>query len=363
MVSAAGALIAANSPLSAAYFDAMSFHLGWLSVSEWISEGLMAVFFLLVGLVIKHEMLEGLLQTWSRRALPGLAALGGMIVPAIIYAAINRQNAIALRGWAIPRATDIAFAVAVLLLLGSRIPASLKVFPTTLAVIDDLGAVLIIALFYAGHLFLINLMAAGVILVFLFMQNLRGVMSPWPYLALGIVLWIFVYRSGVHSTVSGVLLALAIPVRVPSDRPGATAPSRCLERALNRVVPFVVLPLFGFANAGVSFHGIGPRITPVAIGVAAGLVLGKVAGVFGSALVAIRLRPTELPIEASWLQFFGVALLCGIGFTMSLLIGLLSFPGRENSPERSQVEHNDQFGRCGDYGIHRSAMHAGARAT
>ena len=254
MFAAALALIVANSPLSHAYFEALHVYLGPLSVSHWINDALMALFFLLVGLEIKREMLDGQLATWSRRILPGIAAAGGMIVPAIIYVAFNSQNGETLRGWAIPTATDIAFALGVLSLLGSRVPASLKIFLAALAIIDDLGAVLIIALFYTTGLSLPDLAGAALVLAALYILNRRGVLQLWPYLLLGLVLWVLVYRSGVHATLAGVALALTIPLRGArrwrrqyQGEPTASAGARS-----SLVVPFVIVPIFGFANAGVS---------------------------------------------------------------------------------------------------------------
>ena len=331
MLAAGLALLVANSPLAEGYFDALHLYLGPLSVSHWINDALMALFFLLVGLEIKREMLDGQLATWPRRALPGIAAAGGMLVPALIYAGLNSQNGEAIRGWAIPTATDIAFALGVLSLLGSRVPASLKIFLAALAIIDDLGAVLIIALFYTTGLSLLDLAGAAVVLVALFMLNRRGVLQLWPYLVLGVVLWVLVYRSGIHATLAGVALALAIPLRTSRGTPDslAASPLHRLEHGLSTVVPFVVVPIFGFANAGVSFAGmsLGTLIEPLTLGVGGGLVVGKLVGVFGSVALAVRLRLAELPAQASWGQVLGVALLCGIGFTMSLFIGLLAFAG------------------------------------
>ncbi len=328
MFAAALALIVANSPLGHTYFELLHTELGPLSASHWINDALMALFFLFVGLEIKREMLDGQLATWPRRALPGIAAAGGMLVPAVIYAVLNRADPEALRGWAIPTATDIAFALGVLSLLGSRVPASLKVFLAALAIIDDLGAVLIIALFYTTDLSWLDLAGAAVVLAVLYILNRRGVLQLWPYLLLGVVLWVFVYRSGIHATLAGVGLALAIPLRM---KPGAAdsmhSPLHRLEHGLSTIVPFVVVPIFGFANAGVSFAGmsLGTLVEPLTLGVAGGLVVGKLVGVFGSAGLAIRLGFAELPGQASWAQMLGVAFLCGIGFTMSLFIGLLAF--------------------------------------
>ncbi|MFD1985241.1 Na+/H+ antiporter NhaA [Mesorhizobium newzealandense] len=329
MVAAALALIVANSPLSETYFSALHAYLGPLSVSHWVNDGLMAVFFLLVGLEIKREVLDGQLSTWPRRVLPGIAAAGGMVVPALVYVAINRDNAAALSGWAIPTATDIAFALGVLSLLGSRVPASLKVFLTALAIIDDLGAVIIIAIFYTSGLSLAYLGAAFAVIAVLVLLNRMRVMTLMPYLVLGAVLWVLVLKSGVHATLAGVALALTIPlersagIRHDLDH----SPLHRLEHGLHRIVPFVVIPIFGFANAGVSLSGlsVGALIEPLTLGVAAGLVVGKLVGVFGSSALAIRLGLADLPAHAGWSHLIGISLLCGIGFTMSLFIGLLAF--------------------------------------
>ncbi|MFD2675603.1 Na+/H+ antiporter NhaA [Camelimonas lactis] len=331
MFAAAAALVVANSPLSASYFGALATHLGPLSVAHWINDALMAVFFLFVGLEIKREMLDGQLATWPRRILPGVAALGGMIVPALIYAALNHNNPATMRGWAIPTATDIAFALGVLSLLGNRVPAALKVFLTALAIIDDLGAVIIIALFYTAQMSLPALGGAALTLAALVLLNRRGVLILWPYLLLGVVLWIFVLKSGVHATIAGVLLALTIPLRrspgLRGDLPAS--PLHRLEHALHYVTPFVIIPVFGFANAGVSLAGMTLRNLwdPLTLGVASGLLVGKLAGVFGFAWATIRLGFVEMPANSRWSHLFGVALLCGVGFTMSLFIGLLAFEG------------------------------------
>lgn len=329
MAAAALALIVANSPLSQAYFDALHAYLGPLSVSHWINDGLMAVFFLLVGLEIKREMLDGQLSTWPRRALPGIAAAGGMLVPALVYVAINRDNPAALSGWAIPTATDIAFALGVLSLLGSRVPGSLKVFLTALAIIDDLGAVIIIAMFYTSDLSLAYLGAAFAVIALLVVLNRMQVLTLLPYLVLGVVLWVLVLKSGVHATLAGVALALTIPLKIT---PGIShdldhSPLHRLEHGLHNIVPFLVIPIFGFANAGVSLAGLSAAtlVEPLTLGVAAGLVVGKLVGVFGSSALAIRLGLADLPVNATWLHMVGISLLCGIGFTMSLFIGLLAF--------------------------------------
>jgi Na+:H+ antiporter, NhaA family len=329
MGAAALALIVANSPFAHAYFNALHAYVGPLSVQHWINDALMAIFFLLVGLEIKREMIDGHLSSWSRRTLPGIAAAGGMIVPALIYLAFNWDNPNKVQGWAIPTATDIAFALGVLSLLGSRVPTSMKVFLAALAIIDDLGAVLIIAIFYTGDLSLLHLGAAAIVLAALVAMNRFGVLPLVPYLLLGIALWFLVLRSGVHATVAGVLLALTIPLRVSRGRPDdmSGSPLHRLEHRLQRWVAFGIVPIFGFANAGVSFEGLtfNSLIDPLTLGVALGLFIGKAVGVFGSAYTVIRTGFADVPRGAGVLQLFGLSLLCGIGFTMSLFIGLLAF--------------------------------------
>ncbi|RWG60385.1 MAG: Na+/H+ antiporter NhaA [Mesorhizobium sp.] len=329
MAAAALALIVANSPLAETYFAALHAYLGPLSVSHWVNDGLMAVFFLLVGLEIKREMLDGQLSTWPRRVLPGIAAAGGMVFPALVYVLVNRDNQAALPGWAIPTATDIAFALGVLSLLGSRVPASLKVFLTALAIIDDLGAVIIIALFYTSGLSLAYLGAAFAVIAVLIVLNRMRVMNLLPYLVLGAALWVLVLKSGVHATLAGVALALTIPLeRSPGiGHDVEHSPLHRLEHGLHKLVPFIVIPIFGFANAGVSLGGlsVAALVEPLTLGVAAGLVVGKLVGVFGASVLAIRLGLADLPANAGWLHMIGISLLCGIGFTMSLFIGLLAF--------------------------------------
>ena len=331
MAAAALALIVANSALAPVYFATLKVYVGPLSVSHWINDALMSVFFLLVGLEIKREVVDGQLSTWSRRILPGLCAAGGMAVPALIFAALNWNNGEVIRGWAIPTATDIAFALGVLSLFGNRVPASMKVFLTALAIIDDLGAVLIIAVFYTGNLDLAALGGAAAVLVALLALNRFKVRALLPYLMLGAVLWLLVLLSGVHATVAGVALAFTIPLGRPVDggrAPSPSSPLHTLEHALIKVVPFFIIPIFGFANAGVSLAGFDARalVDPLTLGVAGGLVLGKVIGVYGTALATVKLGFADGPTNAAPLHVLGVALLCGIGFTMSLFIGLLAFP-------------------------------------
>ncbi|ONG53969.1 Na(+)/H(+) antiporter NhaA [Pseudoroseomonas deserti] len=328
MAAAALALVVANSPLAPAYVATLSAYVGPLSVGHWINDGLMAVFFLLVGLEIKREALDGQLSTWSRRALPGFAALGGMVMPALIFLAFNR-SAPAAGGWAIPAATDIAFALGVLSLLGSRVPASLRVFLAALAIIDDLGAVVIIALFYTAQISLPDLAGAAAVVAALVAMNRLGVRRLAPYLLLGLLLWLLVLRSGVHATLAGVILAFTIPLATSPGRPDDTSsPLHRLEHALHLPVGFLVVPIFGLANAGVPFLGLPAEAfaAPVTLGVGLGLLVGKLAGVLGASLLAIRLGLADFPAYAGRLQLAGTALLCGIGFTMSLFITLLAFP-------------------------------------
>lgn len=323
------ALIVANSPLGTAYDEALHAYIGGLSLLHWINDGLMAVFFLMVGLEIKREVVDGQLSTWSRRVLPGSAALGGMIGPALVFLAFNMGGGGHPEGWAIPAATDIAFALGVLSLLGSRVPLTLKVFLTALAIIDDLGAVIIIALFYTSSIDALALGGAAAVIGVLVALNRFGVRNLVPYLLLGALLWFLVLQSGVHATLAGVVLALTIPLKKSPTQPDdMESPLHQLEHAIQPWVTFLVVPIFGFANAGVSFAGmsVSQLADPVPLGVAAGLFLGKQLGVFGASALVIRAGWAELPMYASWRQLYGVALLCGIGFTMSLFIGLLAFP-------------------------------------
>jgi len=329
MAAAFTALVIANSPLQSSYLAILHAYVGPLSVSHWINDALMAVFFLLVGLEIKREMVDGQLSTWSRRVLPGIAAVGGMAVPALIFAALNTGPG--LRGWAIPAATDIAFALGVISLLGPRVPASLRIFLTALAIIDDLGAVMIIAVFYTSQLSLVALAGAAVVVAALIGINRMGVRRLSPYLLLGIVLWVLVLQSGIHATLAGVILALTIPMdRTPAKADGnARSPLHRLEHALHIPVGFLIVPIFGLANAGVPFLSLPPEAlaAPVTLGAALGLLLGKPIGVFGLSSIAIAMGLADAPAHASRPQLFGISMLCGIGFTMSLFITLLAFPG------------------------------------
>ncbi|AXB76637.1 Na+/H+ antiporter NhaA [Novosphingobium sp. P6W] len=329
MATAAVALVLANSPLASTYDAVLRVYLGPLSLAHWINDALMAVFFLLVGLEIKREMLDGQLSTWSRRILPGIAAAGGMAVPALLFYAFNTGQT--ARGWAIPAATDIAFALGVISLLGNRVPASLRIFLAALAIIDDLGAVIIIAVFYTADLSVVDLACAGGVVAVLVALNRFRVRSLTPYLLLGALLWVFVFRSGIHATLAGVVLALTIPMEITPSRSDvdATSPLHRLEHFLHLPVGFLIVPLFALANAGVPVLQLPAEAlaAPVTLGVALGLLLGKPVGVFGMSLLAVRFGLADAPAHASRMQMFGVALLCGIGFTMSLFIALLAFPG------------------------------------
>jgi Na+:H+ antiporter, NhaA family len=322
MVTAALALIIANSPLSAVYFETLQAYFGPLSVLHWINDGLMAIFFLLVGLEIKREFLGGELSTWRQRALPAFAAIGGMAIPALLYLWINWNSPETLAGWAIPSATDIAFALGILALLGSRVPVSLKVFLAALAILDDLGAVVIIALFYTAQIQLWALGGVVGMLAVLVGMNAAGIKRLEPYLLVGVALWYFMLQSGVHATIAGVLLALTIPAG------DGHSPLHRLEHGLHKWVAFAIVPIFGFANAGVSLSGLNLEALaqPVTLGIAAGLFLGKQIGVFAATRLAVAIGITEPPRDASWAQVYGVSILCGVGFTMSLFIGLLAFP-------------------------------------
>ena len=292
----------------------------------WVNDLWMAIFFFLVGLEIKREALEGELASLRQALLPAGAALGGMVVPGLIYAAINWGDPVALRGWAIPTATDIAFALCVLTLLGRRVPVSLKIFLTAVAIIDDLGAIIIIALFYTDDLSAPMLVAAGVGIAALFVLNRVGVKRIGPYVVVGLLVWLCVLKSGVHATLAGVITALAIPL---VDGQGGS-PLHRAEHALQPWVAFAVLPLFAFVNAGVSLQGLQPAalLAPIPLAITLGLVCGKVSGVFGAAWLLVRFGGAALPEGANWGQFLAVCLLCGIGFTMSLFIGTLAFEGQ-----------------------------------
>jgi NhaA family Na+:H+ antiporter len=334
------ALVIANSPLADAYFAVLKTYVLGLSVLHWINDALMAVFFLLVGLEIKREMLDGQLSTWPRRILPGIAALGGMVVPALIYLAITWNEPQLHHGWAIPTATDIAFALGVLAVLGSRVPTSLKIFLTALAILDDLGAIIIIALFYTSDLSLVMLGAAALCLVVLIAFNRFNVTALLPYLAVGAVLWFFVLKSGIHATLAGVALALTIPLHAnPKKTRAEDAPLHRLEHALHGWIAYAIIPIFGLANAGVSLSGlsIDTIMSPLPLGIAMGLFIGKQIGVYAFSYAAIHLGFADVPAGATRAQCYGVALLCGIGFTMSLFIGALAFPDQPELGDATKI--------------------------
>lgn len=327
------AMLAVNSPADGLY-DALLATIVEIRVGDfqlekplllWINDGLMSIFFFLVGLEIKREFLAGELSDPARVVLPAIAALGGMAVPAAIYAAINAGDPAAIRGWAIPSATDIAFALGVLALLGSRVPQSLKLFLMTLAIIDDLGAIIIIAVFYTDNLSLSSLVVAAGAIIGLFVLNRRGVLNLVSYLLVGLVLWVAVLKSGVHATLAGVITAFFIPFK--AEKRESETQLEKLEHDLHPVVTYCILPLFAFANSGIPFNNISMEaIThPVSLGIAAGLFFGNQIGVFGFSWLAIKMGIAKLPEEIGWLQLYGVALLCGVGFTMSLFVGSLAF--------------------------------------
>jgi NhaA family Na+:H+ antiporter len=332
LVSAAAlALLLANTPLADLYESVLKLKFTVMiedfGVSKplllWINDGLMAVFFLLVGLELKREIVEGQLSSKDQIILPALAAIGGLAVPALIYWAVNRGNAQGMSGWAIPTATDIAFALAILSLLGSRVPASLKIFLTTIAIFDDLAAIIIIAVFYSADLSTGSLAAAGVGIAVLFALNRLGVQHLAAYLITGIFIWLFVLKSGVHATLAGITVAAFIPLKSGDDH----SPSRHLEHILHPWVAYGVLPIFAFANAGVPFAGVSSDavLGTVSMGIVLGLFIGKQVGVFGMTALAVGLGFARKPEGASWAMLYGIALLCGVGFTMSLFIGSLAF--------------------------------------
>lgn len=342
MATALLAMLVANSAWSAHYLNLLQVPVT-VQVAEfgihkplllWINDGLMAIFFLLVGLELKREWLVGELADKSQVVLPALAALGGMAMPAALYVAINANDPSALSGWAIPAATDIAFALGILSLLGSRVPLSLKVFLTSLAIFDDVGAIVIIALFYTADLSLQALAVAAVAVLLLAIFNRQRVMHTAPYLLVGLVLWVAMLKSGVHATLAGVLIALFIPMQQHNN--ANQSPLRQLEHSLHPWVAYMVLPVFAFANAGLNLRDLDAQqmLHPVTLGVAAGLFIGKQLGVMLCCWLAIRLGWAQLPKGATWLSLYGIAVLTGVGFTMSLFIGGLAFVGQTPFDER-----------------------------
>ena len=329
------ALILQNSGLSEIYNSFLHTHVeirfGELQIAKplllWVNDGLMAVFFFLIGLEVKREVLEGHLSSVSQIALPGIAAIGGMVVPALIFVAFNQGDSFALKGWAIPTATDIAFALGVLSLLGKRVPVSLKIFLLALAIIDDLGAIVVIALFYTAELSTTSIIIASVALSILFAMNRLGVSNKAAYILIGIVLWVSVLKSGVHATLAGVALAFMIPL-VSKNKDGKKfSLSKEMEHDLHYWVAFMILPLFAFVNAGVDLRGISleEMLNPVPIGIMMGLFIGKQLGVFGFSWLAIKVGLASLPAGSNWKQLYGVSILTGIGFTMSLFVDSLAY--------------------------------------
>lgn len=325
MFTAALALVVANSPFSADYFSALHVKLGPMSVQHWINDGLMALFFLLVGLEIKREVLDGHLSTWGDRLLPMLAAGAGMAVPALVFLGIAQGQPELHRGWAIPAATDIAFAMGVISLLGPRVPASLKLLLATVAIVDDMGAVAIIAIGYTTAISAPWLLASVAVMAAMYGMGRVKEMPLWPYFLGFAMLWFCVLQSGVHATVAGVLAAAVIPLKVSRAAPDEpTSHLHRMEHILHKPVAFFIVPLFGFANAGVSFADASISNT-LALAIAAGLFLGKQFGIFAAIWLAVKFGVAAKPAGANWMQIYGIALLCGIGFTMSLFIGDLAF--------------------------------------
>ncbi len=331
MLAAAFALLIANSPLAPTYTAALDLPLavtlGGVGLEKplllWINDGLMAVFFFLVGLEVKREIVNGQLSSWNKASLPLFAAIGGMTVPALIFVGINQGAPQNLAGWAIPAATDIAFALGVLSLLGPRVPVALKALLLAIAVIDDIGAIAIIALFYSGAIDLAMLAGAAATLAVLFACNRARIASSIPYVLLGVMLWVFVLKSGVHATLAGVAAAAMVPMRARGD----TALLERMEHALHPWVAFLVIPVFGFANAGVALTGLAPAdlLAPLPLGIALGLLVGKQLGIFGFAVAAVRFKWASLPDSIGWREVHAVSLLAAIGFTMSLFVGNLAF--------------------------------------
>ena len=337
MVAAALALIVANLPATAeayAHFlhaetgPVLAKKLGPMTVHLWINDGLMALFFLLVGLEIKREIVDGRLARADQRRLPFIAAAAGMIVPALVYLAVVGGDYRLQSGWAIPAATDIAFAIGVLALLGKRVPSALKLLLVTVAIVDDMGAVAIIAVAYTSEIQVLSLLGAAVTGAALYVLNRRRVLSLWPYLAIGALMWLFVLQSGVHATIAGVVLAATIPiVKSPGAPDDQASPLHRLEHGLHPYVAFAIVPLFAFANAGVALGGFGWGVLaePLVLAIALGLLVGKQIGIFGGIWAAAKLGVAPAPARVSWRQLYGMSLIAGIGFTMSLFIGSLAF--------------------------------------
>jgi NhaA family Na+:H+ antiporter len=333
------ALILQNSGLTGYYTGFLNtpveIRVGALHIAKplllWVNDGLMAIFFLVVGLEIKREVMQGHLSSISQAMLPGIAAIGGMVIPALVFVAFNYHDPFAMKGWAIPTATDIAFALGILSLLGKRVPVSLKIFLMALAIIDDLGAIVVIAIFYTESLSTLSITVAAISMVILFLMNRLNIMRIAAYMIVGVILWVSVLKSGVHATLAGVALAFFIPLQV-TDKKGKTfSPAHKIEHDLHYWVAFLILPLFAFVNAGVDLRGISPGAMgeSVPLGIMAGLFIGKQVGVFGFSWIAIKAGWAKLPKKSTWLQLYGVALLTGIGFTMSLFVNTLAYDDTE----------------------------------
>ena len=333
IVSALMAMVFANTPLKIYYQLLLStpveVRVGSLELAKplllWINDGLMAVFFFLVGLELKRELLEGELADKRNIILPGVGAIGGMLVPALIYLYFNYDDPVAAQGWAIPAATDIAFALGVLTLLGPRVPLSIKIFLTSLAIFDDIGAILIIAFFYTSKISLSALLIVGLCLPILAFLNKRNIIATSPYIFIGAIMWVATIKSGVHATLAGVLLAMFIPMRCKTDE--NFSPLKNLEHDLHAAVVFFILPMFAFANAGIDFSNVGvdALLHDVSVGITLGLFFGKQFGIFGICWLFIKLKIASLPQGMDWTRLYGTAALCGIGFTMSLFVGSLAF--------------------------------------
>ncbi|MDX2505813.1 MAG: Na+/H+ antiporter NhaA [Gammaproteobacteria bacterium] len=333
MIAAFLAIIVANSPLSGLYSELLDIpveiRIGALHIAKplilWINDGLMAVFFFFIGLELKRELLEGELSEPKKIILPAFAAIGGMLLPAIIYASLNWNDPMALKGWAIPAATDIAFALGILAIFGKRVPIALKVFLVSLAIMDDMGAIVIIAIFYTSELSASSLIVAATALVILGILNNRKTNTLVPYILIGLVLWTAVLKSGVHATLAGVLLAFFIPLKTGSRNERSLAKN--LEQDLHGTVSYVIIPVFAFANAGIPLEGLSfnSLLEPIPLGIILGLFIGKQVGVMLFSFMAVKLGIAALPDNVNWKQLYGVATLCGVGFTMSLFIGSLAF--------------------------------------
>lgn len=340
MLAATIAIVLANTPLQAYYAllidTPVEIRIGAFQIAKplllWINDGLMAVFFFLVGLELKRELLEGELSDIRNIILPGVGAIGGMVVPALIYIYFNYGNKSVLQGWAIPTATDIAFALGILALLGSRVPTSVKIFLTSLAIFDDVGAILIIALFYTAKISSTALIIVACCIPVLLWLNKKNVESKSIYIMIGMIMWVAMLKSGIHATLAGVILAMFIPMKAKYKKDHS--PLKSMEQDLHPVVAYFILPVFAFANAGINLTGIGVEhaFHTVPLGIAAGLFIGKQAGVFGFCWLAIKMKWSALPAGMSLTTLYGTALLCGVGFTMSLFIGSLAF-------EASNVNH------------------------